>query len=82
MPVADEHISHTEVCSIIKREIERLPHPYRLILNLYHFEEIKYEEIAQILEMPVGTVKNYLYRARRKLKQYLLRRMSEQELVG
>lgn len=41
---------------------------YREILVLYHFEHRKYTEIATILEVPLGTVMNRIFRARRKLR--------------
>ena len=45
---------------------------YRTLISLYHQQEMSYEEIAQITSLPDGTVKNYLFRARKMLKQYLL----------
>lgn len=57
-----------------------LPHQYRLILTLYHLEEMSYPEIVEITKMPEGTVKNYLFRARKKLKE-LLEPFAEKELL-
>lgn len=45
-----------------------LPPMYREILVLYHFEHKKYTEIADILDLPMGTVMNRIFRARRKLR--------------
>ena len=41
---------------------------YREVIVLYHFEHKKYAEIAEILEVPIGTVMNRIFRARKKLK--------------
>jgi RNA polymerase sigma-70 factor (ECF subfamily) len=41
---------------------------YREILVLYHFEHLKYVEIAEVLDVPLGTVMNRIFRARRKLR--------------
>jgi RNA polymerase sigma-70 factor (ECF subfamily) len=41
---------------------------YREVLVLYHFEHLKYVEIAEVLEIPIGTVMNRIFRARRKLR--------------
>ena len=41
---------------------------YRDILVLYHFEHLKYQEIADVLDIPIGTVMNRIFRARRKLR--------------
>jgi RNA polymerase sigma-70 factor (ECF subfamily) len=41
---------------------------YRDVLVLYHFEHLKYQEIADLLAIPIGTVMNRIFRARRKLR--------------
>jgi len=50
------------------RSLERLTPLYREVLVLYHFEHLKYQEIADLLEIPIGTVMNRIFRARRKLR--------------
>jgi len=51
--------------------IEQLPVNYRTVLTLFHLEEFSYKEIEQITEMPEGTIKSYLSRARKILKEKL-----------
>ena len=51
--------------------IEKLPVNYRTVLTLYHLEEFSYKEIEEITGMPEGTVKSYLSRARKLLKEKL-----------
>ena len=51
--------------------IEKLPVNYRTVLTLYHLEEFSYKEIEKITGMPEGTVKSYLSRARKILKEKL-----------
>ncbi|MCB9668064.1 MAG: RNA polymerase sigma factor [Alphaproteobacteria bacterium] len=48
--------------------LELLPPLYREVLVLYHFEHMKYCEIAETLDLPMGTVMNRIFRARRKLR--------------
>lgn len=48
--------------------LEKLPPLYREVLVLYHFEHLKYAEIAESLEIPMGTVMNRIFRARQKLR--------------
>jgi RNA polymerase sigma-70 factor (ECF subfamily) len=48
--------------------LEVLPDKYREILVLYHFEHLKYSEIADVLDIPLGTVMNRIFRARRRLR--------------
>lgn len=51
--------------------IEELPVHYRTVLTLYHLEEFSYREIEEITKMPEGTIKSYLSRARKMLKEKL-----------
>ena len=55
----------------IQRVVADLPWEYRELIVLRHFGELSYEEIAQLKEMPLGTVKNKLFRGRQMLKQKL-----------
>jgi len=57
--------------SFIHQQIEQLPVHYRVVLTLYHLNEFSYQEIEEITGMPEGTVKNYLFRARKLLKEKL-----------
>lgn len=61
-----------DLTGILNTAIEQLPPLYRTLISLYHQQELSYEEIAQITSLPDGTVKNYLFRARKLLKQHLL----------
>lgn len=63
-------------------EIAKLPAHFRSILTLYHLEEMTYSEISDLLQLPDGTVKSYLFRARRMLKKRLLARYSMEELCA
>ncbi|NML67865.1 sigma-70 family RNA polymerase sigma factor [Hymenobacter sp. RP-2-7] len=60
------------LADILSTTIEQLPPLYRTLIALYHQQELSYEEIAQITSLPGGTVKNYLFRARKLLKHHLL----------
>lgn len=52
----------------IQEAIDALPWEYRELIVLRHFAELSYDEIAQLKGMPLGTVKNKLFRARQVLK--------------
>ena len=58
--------------AIVREQLELLPARYRIVLILRHFQEMTYEEMADILSLPVGTVKTHLFRARNLLKERLL----------
>ena len=51
--------------------IDRLPEKYRKLVELRYFKELSYEEVAQELQIPLGTVKAQLFRARELLNQEL-----------
>ena len=64
--------TRAERIELIKKLISDLPPIYRTILSLYHIEELSYKEIEKITQMPEGTLKSYLHRARQLLKARLL----------
>jgi RNA polymerase sigma-70 factor (ECF subfamily) len=59
---------------MLDHAFQSLPPIYQTLIHLYHQEEMGYEEIAAMLELPLGTVKNYLYRARQNMKTHLITR--------
>jgi RNA polymerase sigma factor (sigma-70 family) len=69
-----------DLADILGTAIEQLPPLYRTLISLYHQQELSYEEIAQITSLPDGTLKNYLFRARKLLKQQLLARYQREDL--
>ena len=74
-PLSDETdalIYQRELSTILNDGIEKLPPVYKTLIVLYHNEELSYEEIARITSLPEGTVKSYLFRARKTLKNNLL----------
>lgn len=55
----------------IRFELSRLPPRYRIVIELRHFQELSYEEIAKELKRPVSDVKSDLFRARKLLAERL-----------
>ncbi|MFH1699389.1 MAG: sigma-70 family RNA polymerase sigma factor [Candidatus Zixiibacteriota bacterium] len=76
----DYQFAQKDISSILKQEIENIPPVYQTIVTLYHIDEMSYTEIADIMKMPEGTVKSYLFRARRMLKDKLLTKYNREEL--
>jgi RNA polymerase sigma-70 factor (ECF subfamily) len=76
----DGKLMEREIRGVLETEITRLPVHYRTVLTLYHVDELSYEEIGLVMNMPQGTVKSYLFRARRMLKERLLSQYREEEL--
>ena len=67
--------------TFIHKEIEKLPPQYKIVLTLYHLEGMQYAEIEEITGMPEGTVKNYLFRARKLLKDQLMKQLPKEALL-
>ena len=68
------------ISEIVKKKIEKLPTIYKTLISLYHNEELSYDEISTITGLPTGTVKSYLFRARRELKNDLLLNYKKEDL--
>ena len=70
-------LEHSEDADLIRQAMDALPAEFREILVLRHQEGLSYKEIADIAQIPPGTVMSRLARARAKLKEYLAARMSK-----
>jgi RNA polymerase sigma-70 factor (ECF subfamily) len=66
-----EDLTRRRLRQAIDEAIEKLPEDYRELLSLRHYGELPYEEIAELKRLPLGTVKNKLFRARRALRDLL-----------
>jgi RNA polymerase sigma-70 factor (ECF subfamily) len=72
-----QQVEDRELGTAIERAIARLRPEYRSCIMLRHVEGYSYEEIAATLELPLGTVKTYIHRARNELRGYLEDRRDE-----
>ena len=66
-----DNVAHHEVKARVEQELRKVPEPYRTTLILRDLEEMSYEEIAEVLEISLGTVKSRLTRGREALRQRL-----------
>jgi RNA polymerase sigma-70 factor (ECF subfamily) len=69
-----------EQMAFLHAQMDRLPEKYRLVLTLRYLQHLSYDEIAAALEMPMGTVKTHIHRARRLLRERL--RQWEEHTTG
>lgn len=67
----DELLQQSETTQLLQTAIEGLPIMFRTLVQLYHLEDMSYTDIAQITQLPLNTVKSYLFRARKMLKDFL-----------
>ncbi|HEX5854625.1 MAG TPA: sigma-70 family RNA polymerase sigma factor [Thermoanaerobaculia bacterium] len=70
-PNPHEELTRQRLREALSAAIDRLPDDYRELISLRHYGEMPYEEIAELKAMPLGTVKNKLFRARQALRDLL-----------
>lgn len=71
-----------DLSNFVLKLVEKLPVNYKLVLTLFYIDGFSYPEIVEITGMPEGTVKNYLHRAKNKLKSIVEKHASKEvELI-
>jgi RNA polymerase sigma-70 factor (ECF subfamily) len=63
----DKKIIRSQRRQMVQQAIDDLPEKYRNVIKLRHMQEKSYQEIADVLELPLGTVKAHIFRAREML---------------
>lgn len=67
----EEQMISKEEKKLVRAAVDALPEKYKLPVLLFYMEELKLSEISQILNIPEGTVKSRLYKAKQVLKKEL-----------
>jgi RNA polymerase sigma-70 factor (ECF subfamily) len=75
-PNAQQQMEEREFAGMVNEELQRLSAIERTILVLYHQEERSYQQIAEALRMPIGTVRTHLHRARKRLREAIAARQA------
>lgn len=73
LPNPEDWLIQEDWRMFIQTQIDKLPVQYKAVLTLYHLDELSYDEIRKVTALPEGTVKSYLFRARKLLKDALQR---------
>ncbi|MBI5020287.1 MAG: sigma-70 family RNA polymerase sigma factor [Ignavibacteriales bacterium] len=60
-----------DTIEFIKKMMDTLPVKYQTILTLFYLQELSHDEIAEVTQMPIGTIKTHLFRARQMLQQLI-----------
>ena len=68
---SDQSFGDLELRDRLEKAIARLPENYRLLIAAHYLRGVQYEALAEALNMPVGTVKTHLFRAKRQLRELL-----------
>ncbi len=76
-----ESMEDNEIEVMTLKLIDQLPAHYKTILTLYHVDQMNYNEIGEVTGLPEGTVKNYLFRARKLLKEKVKRYLGKEQLL-
>jgi len=66
-----ETAAGNELAETIQNALKELPETQREVVFLFHFQELSYEEIAEVMDIPVGTVMSRLFHGRKKLAEIL-----------
>jgi RNA polymerase sigma-70 factor, ECF subfamily len=80
-PAPDEAVHRSDAERLIRDALEQLPEEQRMIIVLRDIEDLPYEEIADLLDVPRGTVKSRLHRARLQLARVLERSTSLSDVL-
>lgn len=72
IPNPEESLLENVLDEDVQKALDELPEDYRMVVLLADIEGFSYQEIAEILEIPPGTVMSRLYRARRRLEGQML----------
>ena len=73
-PTPEQDHQRSEWRAEIDTVIKRLPGPYRELIVLRHSQDMSYDEIAEVTSLPLGTVKNRLFRAREMMREIFVER--------
>lgn len=72
--LSPERLVETKLtCQSVRRGLDALPEDYRKILVLREIQGLSYDEIAEVLDLEIGTVKSRIFRARKKLCAFLIK---------
>jgi RNA polymerase sigma factor (sigma-70 family) len=75
-PDAEQQFAERQFRYSVEQQLQELSPVERTVLVLYHQEERSYEQIAQSLKLPIGTVRTHLHRGRKKLREGIERQQA------
>jgi RNA polymerase sigma factor (sigma-70 family) len=70
-----------DIIGFVKKTMDTLPTKYQTILSLFYFQELSHEEIGEVTQLPIGTIKTHLFRARSLLQQRLQKELQMEKAV-
>jgi RNA polymerase sigma-70 factor (ECF subfamily) len=79
--ITEKRVLDSQTQELVDRFLEQIPEKYSTILTLFYINDLSHEEIGQTLRLPIGTVKNRIFRAKDKLKEVMLTKYKAEELM-
>ena len=74
-PDPEDALAHKEIRGVIQNELALLPETYRLALVYTAIDELDYQTVAAMMDIPVGTLKTYVFRGKKVLKDRITHAM-------
>lgn len=77
----ESKVAENEITGMVSKYIGSIPEQYSVILTMFYINDLSHEEISEILKLPLGTVKNRIFRAKARLKEIILKKFPEEEIL-
>ena len=77
---SDSEFETGDLILFVKKIIEKLPDKYGTILSMFYFQELSHAEICEVTQLPLGTVKIHLFRARTLLQEQLKKELQPERV--
>ena len=77
----DKKALDNEVQDFVSRFLAEIPEKYSVILTLFYINDLSHEEISEMMNLPLGTVKNRIFRAKDKLKEIMMSKFPVEEIL-
>lgn len=71
----DERVEQAEHKQILLEEITKMPERFRMAVTLFYLQEMSYDEMTEVMNLPLGTVKTNLFRGRNLLRERMAARL-------
>lgn len=78
---AEKELLDNELQELVNEFMGQIPEKYSLVLTMFYINDLSLNEISEVLHLPLGTVKNRIFRAKEKLKDILLNRYSYESIL-
>jgi RNA polymerase sigma-70 factor (ECF subfamily) len=76
----EQKVLREELADWVRKALARIPETYHLLIKMHFFDGLSYPEISKVLQMPVNTIKSYIFRAKELIRQMLQGR--EREIIN